>query len=146
MNTYKEKLRIRTNLVALAAAITALIYVVLLLNRDHLPVLPSFIKGFHTGAFLGLEVFAAFYLGKYLKARNDEHALKKMYIDENDERFGLIIRNASTLGMSIILIGLCIAAIISGFFSATVFFALLGCLLFILVVFFSLWIYYSKKL
>lgn len=146
MNTYKEKLRTRTNLVALAAVVTALIYTILTLNSDNLPTLPSFIKGFHIGTFIGLELFAVFYLGKYMRARNNENVMKKMYIEENDERSGLILRNASTLGMSVILICFLVAAIVSGFFSYTVFFTLMGSLLFVLFVFFGLWVYYAKKL
>ncbi|MFS0724673.1 hypothetical protein [Paenibacillus sp. 1P07SE] len=61
-------------------------------------------------------------------------------------RAGLIIRNASTLTIAISFGGIGIATIVSGFFSATVFFALMGCLLFMLVVFYVLWIYYARKL
>lgn len=146
MNTYREKLRKRTNLMALAAVVTALIYLILTFNRDNLPTLPSFIKGFHIGAFIGLELFAVFYLGKYMRVRNNEAAMKKMFIEENDERNGLIIRNASTLGMSVIFIGFIVAAIVAGFFSSTIFFTLIGSLFFVLIVFFGLWFYYAKKL
>ena len=111
-----------------------------------LPELPGFMKGFHFNAFVGLELIAAAYLGKLMRARRDESQLKKMYIAENDERSGLILRNASTLGLSAILVGLGVAAIVSGFFGATVFFTLLGCLLFVLIVLFALWIYFAKKL
>jgi uncharacterized membrane protein len=134
------------NLVSFAAAIAALVFLALTIFRDQLPVLPSFIKGFHIGAFIGFEVIAVSYLGKCMKARRDDTEMKKMYIEENDERTGLILRNASTLGMSVILMGLGVAAIVSGFFSATIFFTLMACLLFVLVVFFGLWAYYAKKL
>ncbi|MFC4776008.1 hypothetical protein ACFO9Q_04345 [Paenibacillus sp. GCM10023252] len=146
MDTYKEKIRTRTNLVSLAAIAAAIIFLVLTLYREHLPVLPSFIKGFHIGAFIGLELFAAFYLGKYMRVRHNETAMKKMYIAENDERTALILRNASMLGMSVILIGFTFAAIVSGFFSPTVFFTLMGSLLFVMIVFYALWVYYASKL
>ncbi len=146
MNAYKAKMVTRMNLVSFAAAIAALVFLALTIFRDQLPVLPSFIKGFHIGAFIGFEVIAVSYLGKCMKARRDDTEMKKMYIEENDERTGLILRNASTLGMSVILMGLGVAAIVSGFFSATIFFTLMACLLFVLVVFFGLWAYYAKKL
>lgn len=146
MNAYKGRMRIRMSLVSFAAAAAALIFIVLTIYRDHLPVLPSFIKGFHIGAFVGFQLIAVWYLGKCMRVRKDETELKKMYIAENDERSGLIIRNASTLGMSIVLIGLAVAAIVSGFFSVTVFFALIGSLFFVLIVFYVLWIYYAKKI
>ncbi|MDF2836873.1 MAG: hypothetical protein K0Q63_2513 [Paenibacillus sp.] len=145
MNAYKEKMRTRMNLVSLAAAIAALVFLALTIFREQLPVLPSFIKGFHIGAFIGFEGIAAWYLSKCMKARKNETEMKKMYIEENDERTGLILRNASTLGMSVILMGLGVAAIVSGFFSATVFFTLMASLLFVLIVFFGLWAYYAKK-
>lgn len=145
MNAYKAKMRIRVNLISLAAVIAALVYVALSIYRDRLPELPSFIKGFHIGAFFGFEAVAASYLVKYMKVRKNETEMKKMFIEENDERTGLIIRNASTLGMSVILVGLGVAAIVSGFFSATIFFTLMASFLFILVVFFGLWTYYAKK-
>ncbi|MCM3747791.1 hypothetical protein M3223_10520 [Paenibacillus pasadenensis] len=146
MNAYKEKLRTRINLISFAAAAAALVYVVLTIYREQLPVLPSFIKGFHIGAFIGFELFAVWYLVRCMKARKNEAEMKKMFIEENDERTGLIIRNASTLGISVVLIGLAVAAIISGFFSATVFFSLMGSLLFVLIVFYALWVYYASKL
>lgn len=146
MNAYKEKMRSRMNLVSIAAATAALVFAVLTIYRDHLPVLPSFIKGFHTGAFIGSELIAVWYLGKCMRARKNETEMKKMYIAENDERTGLILRNASTLGISIVLIGLAVAAIVSGFFSTTVFFTLMGSLFFVLIVFYALWVYYARKL
>ena len=146
MEKYKEKVRIRTNSLSLLAVGTIIIYFVLMLNRDHLPVLPSFIKGFQLGAFIGLELFLVAFISKYMRARKDENRLKKMYIEENDERTGLIVLKAGSLGMVIISSGLGIATIIAGFFSATVFFTLMSALFFVLVVFYTLWVYFAKKL
>lgn len=146
MDAYKKKMRLRIKLVGFAAVTTALIYVVFTFYRDQLPVLSSFIKGFHTGAFIGLELIAVWYLIKCIRAMKNDKEMKKMYIAENDERTGQIIRNASTLGISVVLIGLLIALIVSGFLSATVFFTLMGILLFVLIVFFSLWGYYERVL
>jgi len=146
MDAYKKNLRTRMNLVSVAAAVAALLYVGLMIYREHLPVLPSFIKGFHIGAFVGLELILGWYLGQCMRASKKESELKRMYIAENDERTGLIIRNASTLGMSVVLFGLAIAAIVSGFFSATVFYTLMASLLFVLIVFYGMWVYYARKL
>lgn len=145
MDTYKETIRIRTSRLTLVAAGTALLYIVLMFYRDRLPDVPSFIKGFHIGAFLGLELIIAFYLGKLIKVRNNDAALKSMYVAERDERTGLILRNASTLGMSVVFIGFGVAIIVSGFFNIIVFFTLLGALAFILIVFYTLWVYYARK-
>ncbi|WP_020620442.1 hypothetical protein [Paenibacillus daejeonensis] len=146
MNTYRAKMRTRANWVSLAAVVMAIIFFVLTFYRDQLPTLPSFIKGFHQGAFLSFELLAVWFLSTYMRIRNKDEKLKQWHIAETDERTGLIIRNASTLAMAIIFSGLGMATIVAGFFSTTVFFSLMGALLFILVVFYVLWIYYAKKL
>ncbi|SET68734.1 hypothetical protein [Paenibacillus sp. NFR01] len=146
MEKYKMKLRNRTNNLSLLAIGSAMIYLALLLTRNLLPDLPSFIKGFHTGVFVGLELFVILYIGKYMKARKDEAALKRLYIKETDERSGQIFQNAATLGLAVILVGLALAAVVAGFFDSVVFFSLLGALFFVIIVFFALLAYYSRKL
>lgn len=144
MNEYKKQLRIRMNIVSLAAVTAALAYAILTIYRDQLPVLPSFIKGFNTGAFVGLELLAIWYLGKCMRARKNTTDMKKMFIEENDERTGLILQYAGMYGISIIFLVLTVATIISGFFSAIIFFTLTITLIFVLIVFYGLWIYFAK--
>ncbi|MGE6663841.1 hypothetical protein [Paenibacillus xylanexedens] len=138
MDKYKIKVKTRKNVLSLVAAATLLIYVGLIFYRGGLPDLPSFIKGFHTGAFIGVEVAVAFFLVRYIKASNNEAELKKQYIEENDERSVMILQRAGTLSTAIILIGLGIASVIAGFFNPLIFYTLLTCLLFVLIVFFFL--------
>lgn len=146
MEKFKEKVRTRINSLSLLLTGTGLIYLVLMLNRDRLPVLPDFIQGFHMGIFISLELAFVFFVSKYLKAVKSDTELKKLYIVENDERKGLIIQKAGSLGLGVIFCGLGIATVIAGFFNTLVFFTLLGALAFGLVVFYSMWIYFSKKL
>lgn len=146
MDKYKIKVKTRKNVLSLVAAATLLIYVGLIFYRGGLPDLPSFIKGFHTGAFIGVEVAVAFFLVRYIKASNNEAELKKQYIEENDERSVMILQRAGTLSTAIILIGLGIASVIAGFFNPLIFYTLLTCLLFILIVFFALWMYYAREI
>jgi len=146
MNAYKEKIQVRMKLVSLTVVAVALVFAGLTTFRDHLPVLPSFIKGFNIGVFAGFELVAVFYLATCMKVRKNETDMKKMFIKESDERTGLIIRNASTLGISVILVGLGISVIVAGFFSTTVFVTLLCSLIFVSIVFYTLWIYYARKL
>ncbi|WP_150276020.1 hypothetical protein [Paenibacillus tepidiphilus] len=145
MDKYKVSLKNRTNALSLVAAATLLIYVGLMYFQGGLPKLPSFIKGFHIGAFIGVELFVVSYLAKYMKAAKNETELKKLYIKESDERSGLILQKTATLGMSITFVGLAIAAIVAGFFSSLVFYTLLAALLTILIMFFALLVYFSKK-
>ncbi|MET1170867.1 hypothetical protein BK124_02975 [Paenibacillus amylolyticus] len=146
MDKYKIKIKTRKNVLSLVAAATLLIYVGLIIYRGGLPDLPSFIKGFHTGAFIGVEVAVAFFLVRYIKASNNEAELKKQYIEENDERSVMILQRAGTLSTAIILIGLGIASVIAGFFNPLIFYTLLTCLLFVLIVFFALWMYYAREI
>ncbi|ETT47874.1 hypothetical protein CXK86_13305 [Paenibacillus sp. BGI2013] len=146
MDKYKIKVKTRKNVLSLVAAATLLIYVGLIFYRGGLPDLPSFIKGFHTGAFIGVEVAVAFFLVRYIKASNNEAELKKQYIEENDERSVMILQRAGTLSTAIILIGMGIASVIAGFFNPLIFYTLLTCLLFVLIVFFALWMFYARKI
>ncbi|MEK4072667.1 MULTISPECIES: hypothetical protein [Paenibacillus] len=146
MDKYKIKIKTRKNVLSLVAAATLLIYVGLIFYRGGLPDLPSFIKGFHTGAFIGVEVAVAFFLVRYIKASNNEAELKKQYIEENDERSVMILQRAGTLSTAIILIGMGIASVIAGFFNPLIFYTLLTCLLFVLIVFFALWMYYAREI
>lgn len=86
-----------------------------------------------------------FFLAKYIKASKNDAELKKLYIEENDERSVVIIQNASLLSIVMILVGLAIASVIAGFFNSLIFYTLLATLLFVLIVFFSVWKYYTKK-
>ncbi|WP_339296933.1 hypothetical protein MKY92_16405 [Paenibacillus sp. FSL R5-0623] len=146
MDKYKIKVKTRKNVLSLVAAATLLIYVGLIFYRGGLPDLPSFIKGFHTGAFIGVELAVAFFLVRYIKASNNEAELKKQYIEENDERSVMILQRAGTLSTAIILVGLGIASVIAGFFNPLIFYTLLTCLLFVLIVFFALWMYYARAI
>ncbi|GKU77366.1 hypothetical protein [Paenibacillus sp. L3-i20] len=146
MENYKVQIKTRKNALSLVAAATLLIYVGLVFYRGGLPELPSFIKGFHTGAFIGTELFLVLFLVKYIKASKNDEELKKLYIEENDERNGLILQSASSLSIIIILIGLAIASVIAGFFNSLIFYTLLAALLFVVIIFFMLWKYYTKKL
>ncbi|MNP58800.1 hypothetical protein D3C76_1537480 [compost metagenome] len=88
----------------------------------------------------------AFFLVRYIKASNNEAELKKQYIEENDERSVMILQRAGTLSTAIILIGMGIASVIAGFFNPLIFYTLLTCLLFVLIVFFALWMYYAREI
>ncbi|MCP1186011.1 hypothetical protein [Paenibacillus sp. 1781tsa1] len=146
MDKYKIKVETRKNALSLVAVVTILIYVGLIFYRGGLPDLPSFIKGFHTGAFIGVEVVITYFLVRYIKASKNEAELKKQFIEENDERSVTILQSAGTLSVAIILISLGIASVIAGFFNPMIFYTLLTCLLFVLIVFLALWMYYVRKI
>ncbi|MEK4663045.1 hypothetical protein MHH93_14165 [Priestia sp. FSL H7-0729] len=146
MDKFKIKVETRKNVLSLVAVAMILIYVGLIFYRGGLPALPSFIKGFHTGAFIGVEVVITYFVVRYIKASKSEAELKKQFIEENDERSVTILQSASTLSVAIILISLGIASVIAGFFNPMIFYTLLTCLLFVLIVFLALWMYYARKI
>lgn len=145
MDTFKKKVQIRVYVLSLLAIGVILLYIGFMFFRPHLPILNSFAKGFHQGIFLGLELAIIGFLVRNAKALKNDEATKKLYIEEGDERTGLIIKNAASLGTSVAFTGLAVATAVAGFINITVFVTLLSTLLFMLVLFFSLWGYFAKR-
>ena len=75
----------------------------------------------------------------------DEKTLKRLYIEENDERSIMIMQKTGAIGMTICNVGLAFAAVIAGFFNQVAFFSLFGAAVFTALVkgFFKL--YYHCK-
>lgn len=134
MEKFKAKIRKRTLFLSIFLVVIAASYLVLSLYRDILPSVPDFIRGFHTGAFIGAELVAVFFIARYSVSLRKAELLKKLYIEENDERTKAIMQKSGALGMVICIEGLALAAIIAGFIDAKVFFSLLGALVFISLV------------
>ncbi len=146
MGKFKEKIRVRTLGMTVVAISLALSYLVLFLNQDKLPKMPSFIMGFHTGVLCGLGVLIILDIFKNLRAMRDEKELKKLYIQENDERTIAIMQKTGAMGMAICTIGLGFATVIAGFFNEIVFFSLLGATVFTALVKGFFKVYYHYKL
>lgn len=134
MEKFKAKIRKRTLVISIVLLAMAATYFVFSLYRDSLPPVPDFIKGFHTGAFIGVELVAVFFITRYSVSLRREELLKKLYIEENDERTKMIMQKSGALGMGICMVGLAIGTIAAGFVDKTVFFSLLGALVFISLV------------
>lgn len=103
------------------------------------------IRGFQTGVFIGLQLFMVIFITKYRKAIKSEDSLKKLYIEENDERKKLIRDKIGGTGLNFIIGSAAAAVVISGFFSETVFITLLAVLMFIAMVKGFLKLYYRNK-
>ena len=105
----------------------------------------DFISGYNAGftsAVLALTFVAAL---NYLFTLRNEQKLKKLYITETDERSRFINAKIGGMGMNLLLGGLCLGTIAAGYFNATVFFTLLGTVVFATVVKLGLLLVYSKK-
>lgn len=103
------------------------------------------IHGFQVGVVLGLQLVAGVFMAKYSKALKDDNELKKLYIEENDERTQLISYKAGKVGFCVILGGIGMATVISGFFNPLVFITLLAVLVFTVIVKSTLYMYYRRK-
>lgn len=134
MEKFKAKIKRRTLIISIVLIIMAATYFLFSLYRNTLPPVPDFIRGFHTGAFIGVELVAVFFIARYSVSLRKEELLKKLYIEENDERTKMIMQKSGALGMGICMAGLALGTIAAGFMDKTVFFSLLGALLFISLV------------
>lgn len=145
MDKFKEKLRIRNLWMSAVVLLAAVTNFILFFNKDSVPEIPDFTRGFQTGVYLGIELLLVFFIGRNITAMRSERALKKLYISENDERTIMIMQKTGAVGINICIIGLAFAAVIAGFFNQTIFYALLGATIFTALVkgFFKL--YYHHK-
>lgn len=105
----------------------------------------DYISGFNLGVCVGIQFVMLYYLGKYIAALKDESKLKELYISENDERSKFISEKIGGRAVNIIVLGFGLATVVSGYFNVTVFFTLLGALIFSVLVKFILKVYYNKK-
>ncbi len=144
MDKFKRKIRVRIIWLLAIFICIALLYFALALSKG--TVIPDFIRGFHTGAFAGIEAGILIVIVKYIVSARKEESLKKLFIEENDERRLMIMQKSGAWGMTACILGLAVAAVVAGFFDQTVFFSLLGALIYTAVVKGFLKIYYYRKL
>lgn len=147
MENYKAKVKKRVTLLSLTDIFIAVIYILLISGAVmDTPSVPDFVKGYNAGAFIGLELVLIFFTVKYFVSMNNETALKKLYIEENDERRKLIMQKTGNVGMVLCTVLLAIATIISGFFNQTVFYTLLGATFLCGLIRLACKLYYHNKL
>lgn len=105
----------------------------------------EFITGFQLGLFIAIEIIFVSKMVKYRRALADEELLKKLYVEETDERRVFIATKTETLSFHVVLSAIGLAAIVAGFFDKTVFFTLLGVLIFVALTKFVMKVYYRHK-
>lgn len=140
------KKKIWVNSIVFILAICAIILVAWIPFMFKIDEIPDFTKGFQFGGFVGMSIPLLFRVFIYIRAFKNPEYFKKLYIKETDERECLIQQKSCSIAMSITLIGLCLATIITGFFNYTVFFTLLITTVCVLFVYLASVIYYSKTL
>ena len=87
----------------------------------------SFISGF----IAGLMAVAVVQIVRYASTLRNDEKLRSLHIKETDERVVLIHQKAGSTGMALSIIGVLVAALVSSFFSFTVFVTLISACLFI---------------
>ncbi|MDF2573055.1 MAG: hypothetical protein K0R55_4659 [Sporomusa sp.] len=145
MEKFKQKVQQRTAIMGLVMVVMAVVFTYLSGFEGDLPSIPDFIKGFHSGIFTGLELILVFFTAKNLTSMKNETVLKKLYIEETDERTAMIMQKTGAMGMTICMIGLAAATVVSGFYNEVVFFSLLGATIFTALIkgFFKLYYHYK---
>lgn len=149
MEKYKEGLRNRIVLM-LGFSLSSVVLVILAsalgsVKAEGSENLASMIRGFQLGIFIALQIMLLAQIIRYIKGLKDDSTLKKLYVEENDERKKLIKDKIGGAGFNFILCGIATATVISGFFNQTVFVTLLGVLVFTVTVKGLLKIYYRNK-
>ena len=106
----------------------------------------AFMAGMYTGLFTVVIIVVIASMVKYISAIKNEEKLKALYIYENDERRLVIQSKMGGAAIQWILSGMTAATLAAGFLNQTVFFTLLGALLFTATVKAVFKIVYTKKL
>jgi len=148
MEKFRKQLTQRL-IIHIFISLILIIFIILKINNILLPNGTStFTKTYDSVTGLTTMGISLFYIRQtliYHKALRSDITLKKLYNFENDERRNLInIKSGNPIILicsSIILL----AAIVSSFVNATVFYTLISCAVFLVIVSISLKIYLSKK-
>lgn len=114
-------------------------------NAGETEAVSAFMTGLNTGLFAVVLVVLAATSLRYLAALKHEDKCKALYIYENDERRLYIKAKMGGDAIQWVLLALASATVVSEFFNQTVFFTLLGVLLFTAAVKAVFKLVYTKK-
>jgi len=138
MEKYRKKLKTRISFMSLAIilAVILLIFNSMRMTEagDEEPFSSGIIDGFQSGLLAALVGIFCVFIINYLMVMKDEKKLRLWYNRENDERRKQIKLKA---GGNVVLINSVIiifSGIVAGYFNEIVFFSLIGCALFQLLV------------
>lgn len=137
MEEYREKLKISQKIYTVAVVLLILFSILSLLSEQGIiPLTPatgdshwqSMWRGFISGASMGIGALMLVGIVRISKALKDEKALKKLYIQDHDERQIQIWTAARATAMQIFLIGGLVAGVVAGYFNVTVSITILVCI------------------
>lgn len=153
MEQYKEKLKINLILYSICILVLAILALVAVLSEvGILGLAPagdirwqSMWRGIISGATCALLLMLVFGVVRILRALKDEKALKKLYIQEHDERSIQIWTSARAAAYQIFLLLGIVAGVAAGYFSMTVSQTILGCIFSASVLGLLCKVYFSRK-
>ena len=154
MNEYKEKLKVSQRIYTVAAVLLMVFSILFLLSEcGVIHIAPvtgdshwqSMWRGLISGAAVGIAAFMLVGIIRISKALKDEKALKKLYIQDHDERQIQIWTAARATAMQIFLIGGLVSGIIAGYFNMTVSITILACAVIQAFLGGGCKLYYSRK-
>jgi uncharacterized membrane protein len=146
MTKFRKTVRNRIIWSIVEAVVAAAAFFIVYFVTDGMGHLPSFIQGFNAGVFSAMEVVCIIMAVSYAVSLRNEEKLKKLYIEETDERTVLIQQKSGAATLNIIVFCLLLAAIVAGFFNQIVFFTLLACVAFIMLIWICTKLYYKHQL
>ena len=124
MTEYKKVIKSRVIILALSIVLSAAIVYLGIVFAERAETVTGtyfdgFSRGFPIGLFIGFLAMMLFFVIRYIRALKNESLLKKLYIEENDERKKAIRQSA--LGKSffftigILIVGLTVASFYNTF-------------------------------
>ena len=100
--------------------------------------------GFINGLTLGIEIICVFWVFKIRKALKDDKMLRRLYIDEHDERKNFIKLKSGSNLMGKIALGIFVISILASYFNMVVFYTLAITGIFLVLVSLLLKLYWRK--
>lgn len=136
MEQYKEKVRISVIIYCIAAVILGVFSLMAIISEAGFvsltPVVDnshwqSMWRGIVCGASFGLMVLMIAFWIRYTRALKDEKLMKKLYVEEHDERQIQIWTAARATAMQVFLIVGLVVGVVAGYFNMTVSITILAC-------------------
>jgi len=136
MEQYKEKVRISIIIYGVATMVLGVFSLLGFISEAGIvsltPVVDnshwqSMWRGIVSGASCGLMLLMVAFLVRYTRALKDDKMMKKLYVEEHDERQIQIWTAARATAMQVFLIAGLVAGIVAGYFNMTVSITILAC-------------------
>lgn len=149
MEAYRKKLKAKIGLLSTLTILVIVLIAWSIVRYRNMPTdkpAEDFFSGFQTGLFSGFMIVMFWRIWGYIRAVRNEEKLRALYIKAHDERSWAIYTQARSNAFWISFLCLAATAVVSGFYSYTVFYTLLGVVLFMGGVAISTKIFFSRKL